>query len=93
MTCGCPVITTDEIPMTEVAGDAAFLIPRRPIEKKLAIQWAINSSHVLDQVINISLGQRKKIIENGFEQVKKFDKKIVLSEIENIYSRVINNSK
>jgi glycosyltransferase involved in cell wall biosynthesis len=30
MASGCPVVTTDEAPMTEVAGEAGFLIPRRP---------------------------------------------------------------
>ncbi|MBA4058378.1 MAG: mannosyl transferase, partial [Marivirga sp.] len=40
MASGCPVITTDEAPMTEVAGKAGFLIPRRPNTMEGVQDWA-----------------------------------------------------
>ena len=93
MACGCPVITTNEAPMTEVAGHAASLIPRRPIECNAAIQWAIDSAHTLNQVVQMSPEQRVKVIERGFEQVKKFNREVILSKIEEIYLNIIGYSE
>ena len=47
MASGCPVITTDEPPMTEVAGGAGFLIPRLPNDKEKATHWAIAAAEVV----------------------------------------------
>src|SRR5690606_6417880 len=48
MASGCGVITTGEAPMTEVAGSAGFLIPRRPQDPEESIQWAEHAALVLD---------------------------------------------
>ena len=90
MACRCPVITTNEAPMTEVSGRAAYLIPRRPIDNAAVKQWALNSSHTLNQVIQMSSEQRTKVIRKGFEQVKNFDKELILSRIEAVYSNIVN---
>ena len=39
MASGCPVITTNEAPMTEVAGTAGFLIPREPWDNSKIRIW------------------------------------------------------
>lgn len=88
MACGCPVITTDEAPMTEVAGDAAFFIARRPIDKEAAQQWANSSAYVLNQVIHLNEFQRAEVIEKGFSQITKFDQTENMNRIEQLYLEV-----
>ncbi|RZK29910.1 MAG: glycosyltransferase, partial [Hymenobacter sp.] len=48
MASGCPVITTGEAPMTEVAGEAAFFIERKPHNLSEASAWANKAAVVLD---------------------------------------------
>ena len=93
MACGCPVITTNEAPMTEVAGNAAFLIPRCPIDIDEANRWAMNSSYILNEVVQMPPEQKMLVVKRGFEQVKNFDREVVLSKIENIYLNIVNHSE
>lgn len=93
MACGCTVLTTGEPPMTEVGGDAAFYLPRRPCDSASAISWA---SDAADQVIKI-LSQTREEYEcrrqRGFEQVKKFDTRSVIENYERIYKKVLEEYK
>jgi len=85
MACRCAVITTDEAPMTEVAGDAAFLIPKRPINRDEIKQWITSSADVLDKVLHVDEAQHSKIIHQGLEQVKKFERNKIMNQIEALY--------
>ena len=85
MACGCPVITTNEAPMTEVAGHAAFLISRRPIKNNAVDEWTKDSAHMLNQVVQMLPNKRIEVIKRGLEQIKKFNRESILSKIEQIY--------
>lgn len=62
MTCGCPVVTSNVSSLPEVAGEAALLInPNNIGEISGAIRKVLNDEKL-----------RKKMIEFGFENVKKF---------------------
>jgi len=89
MASGCPVITTGEAPMTEVAGSAGFLIPRRPQRPDESIQWAEHAALVLDHVLNLSQSELKQVREEGFENARRFDTHMALDNIMNIYQDIL----
>jgi glycosyltransferase involved in cell wall biosynthesis len=89
MASGTLVLTTNEAPMTEVAGDAAFLIERMPMDKSLRESWATDSAAVLQNCLNLSEQDREKAIEKGFKNVARFDLEIALNEIESIYKAIL----
>ncbi len=93
MGSGCPVLTTNEPPMTEVAGKAGFFVPRRPKETADAVQWANESANVLNKVINLSTTDRLATIEASVANAKRFDTHLALDKIEAIYYKVIDNIK
>ena len=92
MACGCPVITTNEAPMTEVAGDAALLIPKKT--KNNAAKWAAESATIIESLIQLPDKDHAAIISKGFTNVKRFDTGTALDRIEAIYNQVmqVNNS-
>jgi glycosyltransferase involved in cell wall biosynthesis len=88
MAAGCPVITSNEPPMTEVAASAAFLIARKPADKKKAGEWAIEGAKTVVSVLQLPTSEREKIIEDGLLNVKRFSAPVSLDEIEKIYKRI-----
>ena len=93
MASGCPVITTNQAPMTEVAGNAGFLIPIRPSDSANALAWAKEASTVLNKVVELSENDRQKVIERGLMNANRFDTKMALDSIEEIYKNIIKTSK
>jgi len=89
MASGCLVVTTNEAPMTEVAGNAAFLIKKRPSTKEQAILWAKESAAILNQVIILSTDERQKRIEKGIENALRFNTKNTMAKIEVVYKKVL----
>ncbi|WP_254659549.1 glycosyltransferase family 1 protein [Mucilaginibacter sp. PPCGB 2223] len=90
MASGCPVITTDAAPMTEVAGQAGYLIPVMPYNKDMQDAWAINAARVLEDVVTLPAAERKKTIDAGIVNAARFAKNTALDNIERIY-KVIEN--
>jgi glycosyltransferase involved in cell wall biosynthesis len=93
MASGCPVLTTDEAPMSEVAGNAGFLISRRPKNELLAKEWAIEGSIILNKILALTSAERKRVIELGIENAKRFDSEVALSKIEDIYIHITKTYK
>ncbi len=89
MACGCPVITTDEAPMTEVAGNAAFLIPKQPNNKLEIITWAANAAKIVEAISSFSPEKRKNVTDAGIENSKRFNAEHALDQIENIYKSIL----
>ena len=89
MASGCPVITTDESPMTEVAGNAAFLVPRRPNGDQQAAQWALKVAEVVVKILVLSSVERREIVEAGLINIQRFDSGLVLNRIESIYQTIL----
>ena len=92
MASGCPVITTNEAPMTEVAGDAAFLIKRRPQAADDAIIWADEAAHIVDKVVNLSTTEREEVSQTGIVNASRFETESTLDKIEKIYEEIIKSS-
>ncbi|SDD62397.1 Glycosyltransferase involved in cell wall bisynthesis [Mucilaginibacter pineti] len=93
MASGCPVVTTNQAPMTEVAGDAAFLVPAMPYDEADRQSWAEAASAVLNNVISMDEDERAKVISKGLLNVKRFDTQEAINEIESIYLEILNNEK
>ncbi|MDB6134137.1 MAG: mannosyl transferase [Verrucomicrobiales bacterium] len=93
MASGCPVIITNEPPMTEVGGDACFLIPRRPSAgtgDQEVTDWAREASAVLSQAVDISAEDRTRLALRMRENVKRFDPGKAIDRMESIYLEIFN---
>ena len=89
MASGCPVLTTDEAPMSEVAGQAGFLIPSQPNNHELVNSWASGAAKIVDNIINLSPVERQQAVDAGLENAKRFDTKTALDRIEEIYQNIV----
>lgn len=91
MASGTIVITTDASPMTEVAGNSAFLIPPRPTNNSEIDIWANEAAKVVNKVLTLTDFQRQQYIKAGILNAKRFDKKLTLDKIESIYQEIVDS--
>jgi glycosyltransferase involved in cell wall biosynthesis len=89
MVCGCPVITTNEAPMTEVGGTAAYYIERRPINQDEVPIWTAHVADVITKIMQLSDFDRQLVAEAGLQNARRFDLNESLNKIEKIYSKVV----
>ncbi len=92
MASGCPVITTDDAPMNEVAGEAGFLIPVMPILPNEISGWAQHAGLLLEEILNFPSEKRACIISKGMENSKRFDPRKMLDKVESIYKEIAGES-
>ncbi|MFD1258267.1 glycosyltransferase [Mucilaginibacter terrae] len=90
MASGCPVITTDDAPMTEVGASAAFYIPRKAAGAD-ATKWAKNAALIVNKVMKLSPAERREVIENGLNNASRFDASKALTQIEAIYLSILSS--
>ncbi len=88
MASGCPVITTEEAPMTEVGGAAAYYI-RRKLFNEDSHQWSKEVAQVIDQVLCLSSEDRNGVVKAGLDNARRFDTDMSLAQIEKIYQQVL----
>ena len=88
MASGCPVITTNEAPMTEVAGTAGFLIPRRPPQPAAAAVWAVEAALIVQQLVTLPHAKRAALIQAGLVNAQRFDPGRAITQIESIYQAI-----
>jgi glycosyltransferase involved in cell wall biosynthesis len=86
MGCGCPVITTDLAPMTEVAGGAAMLLEKRTAEN--ANDWAVNGAVLVEKIVTFSPEERSVFVERSLNTARRFNIHAALDEIESIYKNI-----
>jgi glycosyltransferase involved in cell wall biosynthesis len=89
--CGCPVITTDEPPMTEVAGAAAFYLPRLQFGGDIDA-WAAHGASVLREALREPANDRARRTEGGRMWAGRFDAARATEAYLAIYERVLNLS-
>ena len=92
MSMKCPVLTTSEAPMTEVAGKAAFLVPRRPSDANLAVAWATSAADVIERILTLPPPYRQQVIEEGLTNVQRFDYEQMMDQLERIYQEIAHSS-
>ncbi|MBC3788549.1 glycosyltransferase family 4 protein [Spirosoma utsteinense] len=88
MASGCPVITTNEAPMTEVAGKAGFLIPRRPNNPASVNDWANEAARVVKTILNLSPEKHKMVVACGLENSERFNPEKTLDRFEQLYQKI-----
>ena len=87
MACGCPVLTTAEAPMTEVGGEAAYYIPRRPDTE--SADWATQAGKKVITILALSSAEQQHRQEQGFMQAAKFDTQLTMNAYEKIYQQIV----
>jgi len=92
MASGCPVITTNLAPMTEVAGDAACLIPRMPPAGSEQVAWAKAAAGVLNEVVSLNPVSRANLQAKGKLNAARFKTETALNAYERIYLQVLEQS-
>lgn len=93
MASRCPVITTNEMPMSEVAANAGFLIPRRPLDQPAITAWASEAAKVVKKILASNPEELKAIIEAEVTNAKRFDTNLALDRIESIYQSILRNGE
>lgn len=80
---GKPVITSDLSPMKEVSGGAAVLVnPNDVADIREGIVKLINDAEL-----------RTRLIEAGFENVRRFDPRVISKRYENYYLKIVGAPK
>jgi glycosyltransferase involved in cell wall biosynthesis len=87
--CGCPVITTNEPPMSEVAGDAAFYLPRLQYGEDIDI-WGAHGAAVLKKMLSESAENRMLRSERGRTWAKTFDADRAIDAYLAIYHKILD---
>jgi len=88
MASGCPVLTTDKPPMTEVAADAGFYIPKRPWNSDTT-DWAEAAADRVEEIIGMETEEYAKVVANGLCNAARFNQTKVLDSIEAIYVSIL----
>ena len=90
MACGCPVITTNEAPMTEVAGNEGFFIAKKPSDELAQEQWSSNVNQTINYLVSLTDEERSVAAKRGINHVKQFESTMILHRIEAIYEQTLN---
>lgn len=89
MASGSLVITTNEDPMKEVAGDAGFYIPKKPAEAEQFKNWKIKASQELEKIIRFNSEERNKAVEKSILRSENFSAQGFVDSIETIYKEIL----
>lgn len=89
LACGCPVVTTNRAPMTEVGGDSVSYIPPSPGSSHSIHEWARHSALLVSHVLYRSTSEKLRAREYGFSHVLRFDFSSWLDHLEHYYRQSI----
>jgi glycosyltransferase involved in cell wall biosynthesis len=90
--CGCPVITTDEAPMNEVAGPAARYLPRLASSVDMAA-WAAQGAVELQLLLDETASERQRRIDLAQAWVKGFDANKAADDYLAVYKAVLESEQ
>lgn len=90
MASGSLTLTTNEAPMSEVAGDAGFLIGRRPYGTT-ALDWSREGAVTIDKVMRMSDDERARAVQASLVNAERFDTDNALNKIEEIYKDILRS--
>ncbi len=92
MACGCPVITTKLAPMTEVGGNAAYYIERRPQNVSDITSWAQNGAKLMEDILDLTPNQLEKVIKAGIRNIRKFQATAIVDQTEALYKKTLEDN-
>jgi glycosyltransferase involved in cell wall biosynthesis len=87
--CGCPVITTAEAPMNEVAGPHARYLPRLQAHDDLQ-SWASDGAKVLTELLALPSDAREALVREGLAWSKRFDTDTATASYLRVYQQVLD---
>jgi glycosyltransferase involved in cell wall biosynthesis len=88
LACGCPVVTTDEAPMSEVGGDVATYLPRmRHTDDPHA--WAADAARVLIEMLSQPASERERRVAAGVQWSQRFSADAAIDHYLSHYERVL----
>lgn len=90
LACGCPVLTTNSPPMTEVGGKAAYYLPTYPQDSDAQNNWAKQGAALLLQMFSITVSEHQSLRDRSIAQVKQFTLEATLENYEKSYQEVLN---
>ena len=88
LACGCPVVTTDAAPMTEVGGECAVYLPRLGSTGDMD-RWAQSGAQVVAEVLKRSPLEREQRAAAGRAWAGRFAADIAIDGYLSIYRRVL----
>ena len=91
MASGSLVITTDEDPMKEVAGNAGFYIPKRPSETESVLNWKMIAAQQLNKVLQLNTEERKDARDKSILNSEKFSAQGFINSIETTYKEILQS--
>lgn len=92
MASGCPVITTNAPPMTEVGDKAVVYIPARPSNPAEKSAWAQECANTLNKVIDLEILDRAAMVNKGLDSAKRFNREEAINKMEQIFLDIWNVS-
>jgi glycosyltransferase involved in cell wall biosynthesis len=87
LACGCPVITTDRPPMTEVGGDSVTTISPAPPPPEPLDVWAREAAQQVRQVLTRNAAEQEQRRQLGFAQARRFELDTWLDQLEIHYEK------
>lgn len=91
MASGCLVITTNENPMKEVAGDAGFYIPKKSFNIEELVEWKKIAAQELEKVLQLNPEQNEAATQKSILRSKEFSTQGFVDSIEDIYLEIVDN--
>lgn len=91
LSSGCPVITTNKAPMTEVGGGFSTFIEAKHLPNEPDAAWAMEGGKAIERVVKLNPADRAELISKGFDHSKQFRKDMVIEKVEKIYFEIIRN--
>lgn len=82
--CGCPAVTTNRAPMTEVGGDAALYID--PAD-------ADDAASVIQRLMNESRAEIARRVDLGYENARRFSPEGMVEQYTDIYRRLLDHGQ
>jgi|694.fasta_scaffold12338_12 glycosyltransferase involved in cell wall biosynthesis len=89
LACGCPVITTNRPPMTEVGGQAVTTIPPAPPPPEALDAWAWEAAQQVKLVLTRNPAEQERFRELGFAQARRFQLELWLDQLESYYQQAL----
>ncbi len=91
MACGCPVLTTEDAPMTEVGADIASYLPVAPPSGDCR-PWAGKSADLLLGALSRTAAERQRIRDVGIDRAQGFSASLTIKRYIDVYARVLENA-
>lgn len=90
--CGCPVLTTNDAPMNEIAGPSAIYLPRLKSDDNIE-QWAKQGASSLYELVNLPSEKRESIVQKCLAWTEQFNADTAITAYLKVYERILAENK